>query len=46
MLTDEPGTPGNGNRELNVAFTAQAQHGARALEAPLLGRNYGVGVDQ
>lgn len=43
MLTDDPGTPGNGNWELNVAFTAEAQHGARAFEAPLLDLNYGVG---
>lgn len=43
MLTDDPGTPGNGNWELNVAFTAEAQHGAHAFEAPLLDLNYGVG---
>ncbi|HEU4885433.1 MAG TPA: hypothetical protein VFT45_24510 [Longimicrobium sp.] len=43
MLTDDPGTPGNGNWELNVAFTAEVQHGARAFESPLLDLNYGVG---
>lgn len=43
MLTDDPGTPGPGGWELNVAFTAEARDGARALEAPLLDLNYGVG---
>jgi hypothetical protein len=43
MLTDDPGTPGDGNWELNVAFTAEVQQGARAFESPLLDLNYGVG---
>jgi hypothetical protein len=43
MLTDDPGTPGPGGWELNVAFTAESQSRARAFEAPLLDLNYGVG---
>lgn len=43
MLTDDPGTPGPGGLELNVAFTAERQRHAGEYEAPLLDLNYGVG---
>jgi hypothetical protein len=43
MITDDPGTPGNGNWEINVAATTR--HGAFGSEheLPLLDINYGLG---
>jgi hypothetical protein len=43
MLTDDPGTPGNGHLETNVAVTVE--HGAhnQSWELPVLDLNYGVG---
>lgn len=43
MRTDDPGTPGNGNWEINVAATADRRPDERVWEAPLLDMNYGLG---
>jgi len=43
LLTDDPGTPGDGQWEINVAFTLEEVQGERLFEAPLLDLNYGYG---
>jgi hypothetical protein len=43
MITDDPGTPGNGHWEINVAWTDQELPGSTLLGLPLLDANYGVG---
>jgi len=43
MRTDDPGTPGNGNWEINFAAAADRRPGERFYEAPLLDVNYGLG---
>lgn len=43
MQTDDPGTPGNGNWEINVAVTSERRYGERRFEAPLFDINYGIG---
>ncbi|HUO44773.1 MAG TPA: hypothetical protein VMT94_07680 [Burkholderiales bacterium] len=43
LLTDDPGTPGDRNWEINVAATADHRPGAGTYETPLLDINYGVG---
>lgn len=43
MLTDDPGTPGAGRWEINLAFTVEKDGEERLFEAPLLDVNYGVG---
>src|SRR5215213_2145620 len=43
LITDDPGTPGDGNWEINVAFTFEQTPAARAMELPLLDVNYGLG---
>jgi len=43
LLTDDPGTPGNRNWEINIASTHFRRPGERAFEAPLLDINYGLG---
>jgi len=43
MRTDDPGTPGNGNVEINIAATADRRPGERVYETPLLDVNYGLG---
>jgi len=43
LLTDDPGTPGNRNWEINIAFTHFRSPGEREIEAPLLDINYGLG---
>jgi len=43
MLTDDPGTPGNRNWEINIASTHFRSPRERAIEAPLLDINYGAG---
>lgn len=43
MITDDPGTPGNGHWEINVAWTDQRTPGSTLLGLPLLDANYGVG---
>jgi hypothetical protein len=43
MITDDPGTPGDGHWEINVALTTEHRPGERVTEMPLLDLNYGVG---
>lgn len=43
MITDDPGTPGNGHWEINVAWTDQEAPGSTLLGLPLLDANYGIG---
>ena len=43
LLTDDPGTPGNRNWEINIAFTHFRSPEERGIEAPLLDINYGLG---
>jgi hypothetical protein len=44
LITDDTGTPGNNNWEINVAMTSELRHpDERQFEAPLLDINYGVG---
>ena len=43
MVTDDPGTPGDGRWEINLAFTVEKTATARAIEEPLVDANYGVG---
>jgi hypothetical protein len=43
MITDDPGTPGNGHWEINLAWTEQQAPGSTLVGLPLLDANYGVG---
>jgi hypothetical protein len=43
LLTDDPGTPGNGHSELNIAFLLEKSKGESLYSAPLIDFNYGVG---
>lgn len=43
MITDDPGTPGAGHWELNLALTTEHRAGERLSELPLLDLNYGLG---
>jgi hypothetical protein len=43
LRTDDPGTPGDGNWEVNLAATADKRDSRLLLEAPLVDINYGVG---
>ena len=43
LRTDDPGTPGNRNWEINVASTQFWSKSAREFESPLLDINYGLG---
>jgi len=43
LLTDDPGTPGNRNWEINVASMPLFSNGGREIQAPLLDINYGWG---
>jgi hypothetical protein len=43
MVTDDPGTPGNGHWEINLAWTDQQSPGSTLIGFPLLDANYGVG---
>ncbi len=43
LLTDDPGTPGDGNWEINTAFVTTRTAGAWLLETPLVDLNYGLG---
>jgi hypothetical protein len=43
LRTDDPGTPGNGNWEINVAVTSEKINPNWRLNTPLLDMNYGVG---
>ena len=44
FLTDDPGTPGDGNWEVNVALTTERRPDERIFEAPILDINYGLGA--
>ena len=43
MRTDDPGTPDNGNFEVNVAVTSDRHFDERELQAPDIDFNYGLG---
>lgn len=43
LLTDDPGTPGNRNWEINVSSTQFWTASERELQVPLLDINYGLG---
>jgi hypothetical protein len=43
LLTDDPGTPGNRNWEINLGFTQDVQHDLHTYETPILDLNYGLG---
>jgi len=43
MITDDPGTPGSGHWEINLAWTDQQLPGSTLVGLPLLDANYGVG---
>jgi hypothetical protein len=43
MITDDPGTPGNGQWEINLAWTDARTPGTSVYGLPLLDANYGVG---
>jgi hypothetical protein len=44
MITDDPGTPGDGHWEINVAGLTDHIPGANTIQAPLIDLNYGVGA--
>jgi hypothetical protein len=43
MITDDPGTPGDGHWEVNVALTTEQRPGERVTGMPLVDLNYGIG---
>jgi hypothetical protein len=43
MITDDPGTPGNGKWENNFAFTFEHRPDETAYDVPAIDLNYGVG---
>jgi hypothetical protein len=43
LLTDDPGTPGRNNWEINVGYTMDRQSGDNYYETPILDMNYGWG---
>jgi hypothetical protein len=43
MITDDPGTPGNGKWEINLAVTFEHRSGETSYDAPEIDLNYGVG---
>ena len=43
MITDDPGTPGNGKFETNLAIAFEHRPGETAFDAPAIDINYGVG---
>ncbi len=43
FITDDPGTPGDGNWEINVALIAERHPDERIFNAPILDINYGLG---
>ncbi len=43
LLTDDPGTPGNGKWEIDTAFIFEQTSQSNTLAAPLLDINYGLG---
>jgi hypothetical protein len=43
MITDDPGTPGSGKWENNIAFAFEHQSGETSYDVPAIDLNYGVG---
>lgn len=43
LLTDDPGTPGDGRWEVNIVTSFERMRGHRSFEAPLFDINYGIG---
>jgi hypothetical protein len=43
MITDDPGTPGDGKFEINFAMAFEHRPGATTFDAPAIDINYGVG---
>ena len=43
MITDDPGTPGNGHFEINIATTLAQRPHEQSWELPALDLNYGLG---
>lgn len=43
LITDDTGTPGNNNWEINTAFTVDKRHNETSYNTPVLDFNYGVG---
>jgi len=43
LITDDPGTPGDGNWEINIACTAEKRRKEKSYETPILDINYGLG---
>lgn len=43
MITDDPGTPGDGHWEVNLASAANRSAGATTYQLPVVDANYGVG---
>jgi hypothetical protein len=43
MITDDPGTPGDGHWEINTPGPTSGRPGSTLLGLPLLDANYGVG---
>ena len=43
MVSDDTGTPGNGNWEINVVFAGDISKDSEAFELPLMDINYGIG---
>src|SRR5947208_5856404 len=43
MITDDPGTPGNGKWENNLAIAFERRPGETAYEVPAIDLNYGLG---
>jgi len=43
LLTDDPGTPGRNNWEINLGYTIDRQPGDNYYETPILDMNYGWG---
>src|SRR2546430_17583068 len=43
MITDDPGTPGNGKWENNLAIAFEHRRGETAYEVPAIDLNYGLG---
>jgi hypothetical protein len=44
MITDDPGTPGDGHWEINVAGLTDRTAGVNTIQSPLIDLNYGVGA--
>jgi hypothetical protein len=43
MITDDPGTPGNGKFEINLALAFEHRPGETMVDSPAIDINYGVG---